>query len=125
MPQLYKNVYFKDCPAPASGRSSLTLAFGKNDHALYRTVRHLSSDTLRNALGYESFVALQEDARARDKSLNAFCLSILRRHLETNRHSDAAWLPGFEAVSPIAFDPIQATFNGGRHEPLHEWYPWL
>ena len=125
MGQSYKNVYFRDCPQAASGRSSVTLAFGKGDREIFEAVRHLSSDTLRTALGYESFVALQEDARARDKSLNAFCLSILRRHLETNRHSDAAWLPGFEAVSPIAFDPIQATFNGGRHEPLHEWYPWL
>ena len=88
-------------------------------------MRHLSSDALRNALGYESFVTLQEDAQAEDKSLNAFCLSIFRNHLETHGHSDGAWLPGFEVENPIAFDPIQATFIGGRHEPLHEWYPWL
>lgn len=125
MGQSYKNVYFRDCPQAASGRSSVTLAFGKRDHEIFDAVRHLSSDTLRNALGYESFIALQDDAKAQDKSLNAFCLSILRRHLETNGHSDAAWLPGFGAISPISFDPIQATFNGGRHEPLHEWYPWL
>ena len=125
MAQSYKNVYFRDCPLAASGRSSLTLAFGKGDHDIYQTVRHLSSDTLRNALGYESFLTLQEDAQAKEKSLNAYCLSILRSHLETNGHSDAAWLPGFEARNPIAFDPIQATFHGGRHEPMHEWYPWL
>lgn len=125
MAQLYKNVYFRDRPEAASGRSSLTLAFGKNDDDLYEAVRHLSSDSLRNALGYQSFVTLQEDAQADDKSLNSFCLSILRSHLKTNGHSDAAWLPGFEAENPIAFDPIQATFSGGRHEPLHEWYPWL
>ena len=88
-------------------------------------IRHLSSDSLRTALGYESFLTLQNDARAEDRSLNAFCLSILRRQLEANGHSGAAWLPGFEAENPIAFDPIQATFNGGHHEPLHEWYPWL
>ena len=125
MAQSYKNVYFRDCPEAASGRSSLTLAFGKGDHDIYQAVRHLSSDTLRNALGYESFLTLQEDAQAKDKSLNAYCVSILRSHLETNGHSDAAWLPGFKARNPIAFDPIQATFSGGRHEPLHEWYPWL
>ena len=125
MAQSYKNVYFRDCPEAASGRSSLTLAFGKSDHDIYEAVRHLSSDALRNALGYESFVTLQEASHANAKSLNAFCLSILRSHLETNGHSDSTWLPGFEARNPIAFDPIQATFNGGRHEPLHEWYPWL
>ena len=125
MAQSYKNVYFRDCPKAASGRSSLTLAFGKSDHEIYEAVRHLSSDTLRNALGHESFVTLQKDAQAEDKSLNAFCLSILRKHLETNGHSDAAWLPGLEGGNPITFDPIQATYKGGRNEPLHEWYPWL
>ena len=125
MPQQYKNVYFRDCPAAASGKSSLTLAFGKNDGKVHAAVRHLSSDAVRNALGYQSYVALQDAARARERSLNSFCVSILRKRLETNGHSDSAWLPGFEAEDPIAFDPIQATFNGGRHEPLHEWYPWL
>ncbi len=125
MGQSYKNVYFRDCPRAVSGRSSVTLAFGKDDYDIFEAVRHLSSDALRNALGYKSFALLQKDARAQGKSLNAFCLAILRRHLEANGHSDAAWLPGFEAVSPIAFDPIKATFSGGRHEPLHEWYPWL
>ena len=123
--QSYKNVYFRDCPTAASGRSSLTLAFGKGDHDIFQAVRHLSSDTLRNALGYESFLTLQKDANAEDTSLNAYCLSILRNHVESTGHSDGAWLPGFEPTSPIAFDPIQATFNGGRQEPMHEWYPWL
>lgn len=125
MAQQYKNIYFKDCPEAASGRSSLTLAFGKKDEYIYEAVRHLSSESLRNALGYNSFLKLQNDAQTEDKSLNAFCLSILRSHLENNGHSKMALLPGFEAANPIAFDPIQATFIGGHHEPLHEWYPWL
>ena len=70
-------------------------------------------------------MTLQHDAQAQNKSLNAYCLSILRNHLESNGNSAAAWLPGLEAPNPIACDPIQATFNGGRHEPLHDWYPWL
>ena len=125
MGQSYKNVYFKDCPQAPSGRSSLTLAFGKSDGDIFEAVRHLSSDTLRQALGYQSFVVLEDDVQKQEKSLNAFCLSILRQRLQTNGHSDAAYLPGFEAKNPISFDPIQATFNGGRHEPLHDWYPYL
>lgn len=125
MAQSYKNVYFRDCPETGSGRSSLTLAFGKGDNEIYEAVRHLSSASLRTALGYDSFVRLQEEAQARDRTLNAYCLSILRNLVESSRHSDALWLPGLEGENPIAFDPIQATFNGGRHEPLHEWYPWL
>ena len=106
-------------------KSSLTLAFGKSDYDIYEAVRHLSSDTLRGALGYKSFVTLQQNAQANNKSLNAFCLSILRRHLDSTSHSGANWLPGFEPRNPFALDPIQATFRGGRHEPLHDWFPWL
>lgn len=125
MGQHYKNIYFKDCPQTASGRSSLTLAFGKDDQDLFQAISHLSSDTLRIALGYQSFLTLQEAAEAQDKSLNAFCLSIFRRHLQVDREPGSAYLPGFESNNPITLDPIQATFNGGRHEPLHEWYPYL
>ena len=126
MAQSYKNVYFQDCSPTASGRpSGLTLAFGKGDHDIYKAVRHLSSNTLRHALGYQSFMTLQEAAQEQEKSINAFCMSILRRYLESNRHADTAYLPGFEAKSPISIDPIQATFYGGRHEPLHDWYPYL
>ena len=125
MAQQFKNIYFKDCPEAVSGRSSLTLAFGKNDGNIYEAVRHLSSDSLRNALGYESFLRLQSDAQTQGKSLNAFCLSILRSHFETDGDPKVAWLPGFESKKTIAFNPLQATFNGGRHEPLHNWYPWL
>ncbi len=123
--QSFKNVYFRDCPEGVSGRSSLTLAFGKRDDKIYKAVRHLSSDALRIALGYKSFVKLHQDAQAKEKSLNSFCLSILRRQVEANRYSNSAWLPGFKDEHPLGLDPIQATFNGGLHEPLHEWYPWL
>lgn len=125
MGQSFKNVYFRDCPKAASGRSSLTIAFGSNDDDVFKAVRHLSSDTLRNALGYQSFVTLQQHAQGQGKSLNAFCLSILRRQVDATMGSGTAELPGFKATNPIVLDPIQATFNGGRHEPLHDWYPYL
>ena len=125
MGQSYKNIYFRDCPETASGRSSLTMAFGKGDRDVFEAVQHLSSDTLRNALGYHSFMTLQEDAQVHEKSLNAFCLSILRKRFKANGDSDALCLPGFDVGNPFDLDPIQATFIGGRHEPLHEWYPYL
>lgn len=124
MSQSYKNVYFKDYPQTSSKRSSLTLAFGKGDQDIFKAIQHLSSDTIRNALGYHSFQILQQEAQAQDDSLNSFCLSILRQHMKYNVSEDL-YLPGFEAENPIAFDPIQATFKGGRNEPLHEWYPYL
>jgi len=123
MAQSYKSVYFSDLPKLETGRSGLTLAFGKRDEEVYDAVRHLSIDSLRAALGHGSFAALQRSAEAEKKSLNAFCLSILRRHLEGGEQSVAP-RRRFDARNPVDLDPVQATFNGGRLEPLHEWYPW-
>lgn len=125
MDQAYKSVYFSDCRQTGPRRSSLTLAFGKKDHEVYEAVKHLSSDTLRGVLGYESFGALQKDVQAQDKSLNSFCLSILRSHVREHETSTVSWLPGFETESPFPIDPVQATYAGGRDEPLHKWFPWL
>ena len=125
MGQSFKNVYFRDFPQTASGRSSLTLAFGANDQVLFEAVRHHSSDKLRKALGYESFLTLQEHARQQRTSLNTFCLSILRQNLAANPLSTTADFAGFDNYSSVLLDPIQATFAGGRKEPLHEWYPYL
>ncbi|MHB8814175.1 MAG: DNA methyltransferase, partial [Steroidobacteraceae bacterium] len=123
--QAFKSVYFSDCPQAASGRSSLALAFGKRDSLIYEAVRHLSSDTLRRALGYDSYLTLQSAAQQRRQTINSFCLTILREKLDATAAPESPHLPGFEPDNPISIDPIQATFNGGRHEPLHNWYPYL
>ena len=126
MTQSYKSLYFRDRPQASSGRlSSLTLAFGKNDRKVYEAVRYLSSDALRRALGYHSFAALREAARKREQSINAFCMSILRCRIDDDGYANTTFLPRLEPGNPVLIDPIQATFNGGRHKPLHDWYPYL
>ena len=124
MSQSYKNVYFSDFPQSVGSRSSLTLAFGAGDRDLYEVAKRLSSDGLRGTLGYQSFAALQDAARQDSQSVNAFCLSTLRRNLSRGE-SRSPCLPGLEAWGAIALDPLQATFAGGRDEPLHQWYPYL
>ena len=124
MGQSYKNVYFRDFRA-ASGRSSLTLAFGADDHDIFEAIRPLSSDALRKVLGYDSFVALRQEADADGRSVNALALAILRRHLRNYEPNGSGQLPGFDGGHPFAVDAMQATFRGGSREPLHAWYPLL
>jgi len=126
MGQSFKNVYFRDYPeTPSSGRSSLTLAFGPRDQDVFRAVKHLTSDALRSALGQESFLSLRSDAKRHGRSVNAFCIHMLRNQLRASRDSANLHLPGFGTANPLTLDPIQATFAGGRDQPLHEWYPYL
>ena len=124
MPQSYKNVYFRDLQA-RTGRSSLTLAFGERDGDVYQAVKPLSSDTLRNVLGYHSFAALQRDAEASGRSVNALALWILKEHLRKCESVGTGQLPGLGGDHPFAIDGIQATYRGGHREPLHAWYPLL
>lgn len=125
--QSYKSVYFPDRRPTTSGRRSpLTLAFGRSDAHVFSAVRDLSSYTLRRALGYDSFAALQQAARDQGTPLNTFCLSILREHLNAREgDSTQSYLPGLSRADPLPMNHIQATFNGGRDEPLHDWYPYL
>ena len=126
MTQTYKNVCFPDFPKAAFAQTGLTLAFGNGDLDIYEAVTHISSDTLRNALGYQSYLKLRDEAKAQSKTVNSFCLSILRERMQANGADNNPYLPRPVAGGPIiSIDPIQATFTGGRHEPLHDWYPYL
>ena len=126
MGQSFKSVYFRDYPEASSARASLTLAFGSRDQDIFEAVRYLSSDALRRALGQHSFLALRSTARQQGKSINSFCISILRRQLQASRDSAIPnHSSGFKLSNPLALDPVQATFAGGRDEPLHDWYPYL
>ena len=58
-------------------------------------------------------------------SLNAFCLRRLREAAGRADGTQLSLLPEVEPGLGRFVDPIQATFRGGRSEPLHDWYPYL
>ena len=123
--QQFKSVYFADYPAKSAGRRSLKLAFGPDDAALYSALKPLSSEDLRRLLGSGSFNQLRSAADDEGVSLNAFCLGRLRA---AAGRMDGAQLDLLPEVAPTLdrfVDPVQATFRGGRAEPMHDWYPYL
>lgn len=126
MQQRFKSIYFADHPSGSTKRRHLKLAFGAGDVDLFHAVSRLSSEEVRNLLGFGSFSALTAGATAERASLNAFCLRRLRQSTPAPR--DDAQLNLFPAeIEPreLRFDPIQATYRGGVNEPLHDWYPYL
>lgn len=124
MYQKYKSIYFQDLRGEGNRKASITLAFGKEDLTLYDGLQRLSSDEVRRALGFDSFRELREAARSEDKSVNAYCLRLLRDRFQYPEGEQPA-LPGLGEPGPFVIDPVQATFRGGEHEPLHSWYPYL
>ena len=122
--QQYKSVYFADYPSIEAKRRSLTIAFGSDDAGLYKVVKGLSSEVIRQAMGSPNFGILSDQAETAGLSLNAFCLDQLRKAAEPENEGQMAF-PGLGIGSELRVDPIQATFRGGKEKPLHDWYPYL
>ena len=123
--QQFKSVYFPDYPAESTRRRNLKLAFGPGDSALYGALKPLSSEDLRCLLGSSSFNELRSAADGEGVSLNAFCLRRLREAAGRVDGTQLSLLPEADPILDRFVDPIQATFRGGRTEPLHNWYPYL
>jgi hypothetical protein len=120
MPQAFKTIYFTDHPAVSSAGKHVKLAFGNKDTQLYSRIGKLSSDDLRTLLGFQSYQSLNSAAKKEDLPLNTYCLRVLRKHLGAGLVKDGQLgLPG------LLIDSRQATYTGGKTEPLHLWYPYL
>lgn len=120
MSQNFKAVYFSDNQRANENQNILTLAFGNKDDFLYENIRPLSSQEIRELLGYINYIDLIRDAEAEGLPINTYCLWILRKKIKKleNHNKQAGQLNLF-------LDPIHATFKGGEKDPLQRWYPYL
>lgn len=123
--QQYKTVYFADMAGETSKQKSLTLAFGKTKSGLFESIKHLSSEEIRELIGVKSYSELTDHAEADDLPINAYCLRQISSSLKTIREQQVQLtLPGTPPPIHI-FDPVTVTFKGGAKEPFIRWYPYL
>lgn len=123
--QRYRSVYFSDHPGDSARERSVTLAFGKNEEHLYRMVRALSSEEVRQLIGNDSYSELVKSADDNALSLNRYCISRLSNAVREIRQQDYQLpLPGTSVQEPN-FDPISVTFRSGKKEPFSRWYPFI
>jgi tRNA G10 N-methylase Trm11 len=114
MTQLAKTVYFADYPKAATGRSGLTVPFPEALRGAFTSVAHLSSYSIRELIGYDSFAQLETDARDKETSTATYVRELLLKEVGASKDNASDY-----RIS------LQATFQGGRGSPLHEWYPYL
>lgn len=120
MSQNFKAVYFSDNQQANENQNILTLAFGNKDNSLYDNIRPLSSQEIRELLGYINYSDLISDANAEGLPINTYCLWILRKKIkQLEEHNKQA------GQLNLFLDPIHATFKGGAKDPLQRWYPYL
>lgn len=79
--QIFKAVYFPDYKKVNSQAKGFILAFGERNKDLYKNIAPLRSNELRNLLGTDSFIELEQRAKQEALPVNTYCLWYLRKNL--------------------------------------------
>ena len=80
--QIFKSVYFSDYKEANSKAKGVVLAFGERNKDLYKNISDLGSNDLRNLLGTDSYVELEQRAKAEGLPVNTYCLWYLRKNFD-------------------------------------------
>jgi len=81
--QIFKAVYFSDYKEADSKAKGVVLAFGERNIDLYKSIADLGSNELRNLLGTDSYLELEQRAQQEGLPVNTYCLWYLRKNLGT------------------------------------------
>ena len=79
--QIFKAVYFSDYKETNPKAKGVVLAFGERNIDLYKSVAGLGSNELRNLLGTDSYLELEQRAQQEGLPVNTYCLWYLRKNL--------------------------------------------
>jgi len=81
--QIFKAVYFSDYKETNPKAKGVVLAFGERNKNLYKSIADLGSNELRNLLGTNSYLELEQRAQQEGLPVNTYCLWYLRKNLIT------------------------------------------
>lgn len=79
--QVFKAVYFPDHKEANPKAKGFILAFGERNKDLYKNIADLGSNELRNLLGTDSYLELEQRAQQEGLPVNTYCLWYLRKNL--------------------------------------------
>lgn len=105
--QIFKAVYFSDYKETSSKAKGVVLAFGERNIDLYKSVADLGSNELRNLLGTDSYVELEQRAQQEGLPVNTYCLWYLRKNLGTEEIKPKAVKSSEGAISSFVNQIIE------------------
>ena len=79
--QNFKAIYFTDYKDVNPNGKSFNLAFGNRHKDLYKDIAGLASNEIRNLLGTDSFIELEQRAENEGLQVNTYCLWYLFKNL--------------------------------------------
>ncbi len=77
--QIFKAVYFPDYKKANPKAKGFILAFGERNKDIYKNIAKLESNELRNLLGTDSYLELEQRAQQEGLQVNTYCLWYLRK----------------------------------------------
>ena len=78
--QIFKAVYFPDYKEANPKAKGIILAFGERNKDIYKNIAKLESNELRNLLGTDSYLELEQRAQQEGLPVNTYCLWYLRKN---------------------------------------------
>ena len=78
--QIFKAVYFPDYKEVNPKAKGFILAFGERNKDIYKNIAKLESNELRNLLGTDSYIELEQRAQQEGLQVNTYCLWYLRKN---------------------------------------------
>jgi len=79
--QTFKAIYFPDYKEANPKSKGLILAFGEKNKDLYKNLASLESNEIRNLLGTDSYIELEQRAKEEGLPVNTYCLWYLRKNI--------------------------------------------
>lgn len=86
--QTFKAVYFSDHKEANPNAKGVVLAFGERNKDLYQNIANLGSNELRNLLGTDSYIELEQRAKQEGLPVNTYCLWYLRKNINVEKKTD-------------------------------------
>jgi site-specific DNA-methyltransferase (adenine-specific) len=105
--QIFKAVYFSDHKETNPKARGVVLAFGERNIDLYKSVADLGSNELRNLLGTDSYLELEQRAQQEGLPVNTYCLWYLRKNLGVEELKVKTVKNGERAISNFINQVIQ------------------
>ncbi len=122
MTQQFKTIYFPARKGKNRKRRNITVAFGDTENHIYQEIKTLTSLELREIIGHDTCDSLAMAAKKDQRPVSSYCLNQMRKVIRED--ASTTYITQREQ-NELSTDWLQATFRGGRQEPLHEWYPYL
>ena len=86
--QTFKAIYFSDYKETDSNAKGVVLAFGERNKDLYQNIAELGSNELRNLLGTDSYIELEQRAQQEGLPVNTYCLWYLRKNFNIEKKAN-------------------------------------